>query len=316
MRYRKLGNTDLEVSVVCLGTWVFGGDFWGGAEDTESLKVAEDAIERGINFIDTAPVYGFGRSEEIVGRAIKGKADKVVIATKLGLEGRGKDVRPNLSAPFIRKEIEDSLRRLGVEKIDLYQCHWPDPKTPLEETLGEMKKLVEEGKIRCIGVSNFDKVLMEKATEIAPVVSDQMQYSLLDRKIEEDLMPFCREKGISILAYGPLGGGILTGKYKKPPAFPKGDARSLFYTFYSEPNWSKARALVDVLEDIASKRGVSTSQVAINWVLSHEEVASCLAGCRTTQQLEQNLQAGAWELTEEELARIQREYSCIFDVGC
>ncbi len=313
MKYRKIANTDLEVSAVALGSWVLGGECWGGeVDDARSVRVVREALDKGMNFIDTAPVYGDGHAEEVIGKALKGASRPAVIATKCGLERKGASIRNNLSAAFIREEIGNSLRRLGVDAIDLYQCHWPDPDTPLEETFGEMKKLVAEGKIRYIGVSNFDRELLERAAEIAPVVSDQMQYSLLDREVEEDLVPFCRKKGISLLAYGPLAGGLLTGKYKTRPSFPKGDVRSFFYDYYREPLWSKAMELVRVLEEIASKHKVPVSQVAIGWVLSHAEVASCLVGCRTPEQLEQNVRAAEWELSEDELARVEREYARIF----
>ena len=309
MEYRKLGKSDLEVSAIALGTWVFGGDCWGEVDDSRSVRVVEDAIEKGINFIDTAPIYGNGRSEEVIGKAIRNKRGRVIIATKCGLEQKGHSIRPNLRADFIREEIENSLRRLGVETIDLYQCHWPDPNTSLKETFGEMKKLVKEGKIRYIGVSNFDRKVIERAISIAPVVSNQMQYSLFNREIEKELVPFCKEKNVSILSYGPLGGGILTGKYKAPPTFPKGDVRVFFYQYYQEPFWSKAGSLVSILEDIAEKHKVPTSHAAINWVLSRQEIASCIVGCRTPEQLEQNVKAVDWRLNEEELAKIREELS-------
>jgi aryl-alcohol dehydrogenase-like predicted oxidoreductase len=285
---------------------VFGGGPWGEASDSQSIRVVEEAIEKGITIFDTAPVYGSGRSEEVLGRAIKGKSGKIAIATKCGLEQKGSSIKPNLSAAFIREELENSLRRLGVEAIDLYQCHWPDENTPEEETFGELSRLVKQGKIKHIGVSNYDAAQLEKALNVAPITSNQMQYSLFKREIEKDLFPFCREKGVSILSYGSLGGGILTGKYKKPPSFPKGDPRSFFYTYYREPFWSKAKELVSVLEEIAGKRKCSVSEVAINWVLSHEEVSSCIVGCRTPEQLDQNAPAADWELSEEELARLDQ----------
>ncbi|MGB3057527.1 MAG: aldo/keto reductase, partial [Candidatus Omnitrophota bacterium] len=198
MKYRKIANTDLEVSSICLGTWAFGGDCWGEADDAQSIRVIEEAVDKGINFIDTAPIYGSGRSEEVVGKAIKNKAG-VIIATKCGLEQKGKSIRPNLHADFIRKEAEGSLRRLGVETIDLYQCHWPDPNTSMKETFGEMDKLVREGKIKYIGVSNFEKGVLERSMRAAPIVSDQVEYSLFKRKIEEELMPFCGENKVSVL---------------------------------------------------------------------------------------------------------------------
>ena len=304
MKYRKLGNTDLEISVVSLGTWVFGGDCWGTVDDNVSRDVVSAAIDEGINMIDTAPIYGGGRSEEVVGRAIKGKRDKVIIATKCGLFGKGASIKVDLSPSFIRKDLEASLGRLGTDVIDLYQCHWPDETTPIEETFTELKKLVTEGKIRHIGVSNFEKPLLEQVLEIAPIVSDQMQYSLFDRSIEKELIPLCGGKSVSMLSYGSLGGGILSGKYKNPPQMPKNDVKSFFYKFYREPFWSKGKELVSVLEGMASERNVGVSEVAINWVLSHREVSSCIVGCRTPEQVVKNAPAGDWNLSQEELDRI------------
>lgn len=312
MQYRKIGKTDLEVSSICLGSWVFGGDCWGEVDDAQSVHVVRDALDKGVNFIDTAPIYGSGRSESVIGKAIWGSKGKVIIATKMGLEKKGNAIRPNLSAEFIREEVEDSLCRLGVDTIDLYQCHWPDPNTSLEETFSELNRLADEGKIRYIGVSNFDKEILERSLEVAPVVSDQMQYSLFSRDIESKLLPFCAEENISILTYGSLGGGILTGKYNACKNFPRGDVRSFFYKYYSEPFWGKANAVLSVLGKIAEERKVSVSEVAINWVLSHPEVASCIVGCRTMEQLEENIKAADWRLEEEELALIEEEYNKVF----
>ncbi|MCK4851574.1 MAG: aldo/keto reductase, partial [Candidatus Omnitrophica bacterium] len=308
MRRGKITNTDLEVSPISLGSWVFGGDCWGETDDSESVDVVKEAIAGGINMIDTAPVYGNGRSESVIGRAIQGRRDRVTVATKCGLEVKGASMRINLSAGFIRKDAEASLRRLGIETIDLYQCHWPDKDTPLEETFGEMLRLQKEGKIRYIGVCNFDRALLSRALAIAPVVSDQVQYSLFDRSIEQDLLSFCGERSVSILAYGALGGGMLTGKYKEPPVFNKGDARSFFYKYYREPFWSKGKRLVSSVEEIAASRGVPVAGAAINWVLSHDEVVSCIVGNRTRDQLRKNLSAAEWDLSGEELRHIQEEY--------
>jgi len=305
MKYRKIGNTDLEVSAIALGSWVFGGEGWGKeADDDESVRVIGRALDMNINFIDTAPIYGDGRAETVIGKAIQGKRKDVIIATKCGLEKKGRSIKCNLTAKFIREEIENSLRRLNVETIDLYQCHWPDKDTPFEETFGELNKIKEEGKIRYIGVSNFEKELLEEAVSIAPVVSDQVRYSVFDRGIEKELIPFCGRKEISILSYGSLGGGILTGKYKEPPVFEKSDVRSFFYRYYKEPFWSNGRAAISNLENIASERNVPTAQIAINWVLSRKEVAGCIIGCRTEQQLMSNIGAVNWELTPEELATL------------
>ncbi|MDD4013930.1 MAG: aldo/keto reductase [Candidatus Omnitrophica bacterium] len=312
MKYRKFGKSDMNVSSICLGTWVFGGDFWGGADDKESIAVVREAVRKGVNFIDTAPAYGCGHSEEVIGEALKGIKEKVFIATKCGLEIKGKLVRSDLSPGFVRSDVEGSLKRLGRDTIDLIQCHWPDPKTPLKDTLGELEKLVLEGKVRYIGVSNFGKGLLSEALGVLPVVSDQMQYSLFNRDIEKDILNFSVDKGIAIMAYGPLGGGVLTGKYDKRPSFPKTDARSIFYTYYKEPFWSKSRELVGCLDRIAAARNVTSAEVAINWVLSHEAVTSCIVGCRNLKQLEVNAASTEWKLTQEELEEIESEYRRIF----
>jgi len=305
VKYRKLGDTDLEVSSICLGSWVFGGDVWGEIDDDESERVVCEALDRGINFIDTAPIYGSGRSECIISNALKQSLNKAIIATKCGLEQKGKTIRVNLSKEFIREDIEYSLKRLGVDTIDLYQCHWPDKDTPLEETFTELNKLVDEGKIRYIGVSNFDDNLLESSIKLAPVVSNQVQYSIFERNIEQKLISVCREHNVKILSYGSLGGGILTGKYSKPPVLPKNDVRSFFYKFYSEDFLKKSKDVISQLESLAGERGVPVAQVAINWILSHEEVASCIVGCRTSSQLRANIGAADWELTQEEVAEIE-----------
>lgn len=313
MQYRKIGNSDLEVSIIALGTWVFGGSWWGGADDKSSIDTLRKAIDSGINIIDTAPIYGDGRSESVIGKAIKGIRDNVIIATKCGIDASGGKVRANLSASFIREEVENSLNRLGIDTIDLYQCHWPDDKTPYEETFGEMKKLIHEGKIRYVGVSNFSKAQMKKALGIIPIVSNQVQYSILERYIEKDIIPFARENGISILAYGPIGGGILTGKYTDIPAFKGLDARNAFYTFYKEPFFAKTKDLVRDLDTISEKHNAKPHEAAINWVLHREEVAACLVGCRTEAQLTENLRAAAWEMSEEEYLNINQAYKRIFN---
>ncbi|MBF0215432.1 MAG: aldo/keto reductase [Candidatus Omnitrophica bacterium] len=312
MKSRKLGNTNAQVPVISLGTWVFGGDCWGETDDKASIKAVETAIDKGITMIDTAPIYGNGRSETIIGKAIKGKRKKIFIATKCGIEVTGAKMRVNLTPSFIRKELENSLQRLGVGAIDLYQCHWPDEKTPVAETFDEMNKLKKEGKIRYIGVSNFTKTHLEKAIEISQISSDQMHYSLIERSIEDELMPFLKEKGVSLLTYGPLGGGILSGKYKNVQKFGKGDVRSFFYKFYKEPSWSRCREFVAFLEGMAFQKGVNVAEVAINWVLAHSEVASCVVGARTPEQVEKNAAAQLWELSPEEMAAIEEAHSNIF----
>ena len=312
MRYKRLGKSSLEVSVVGLGTWAIGGDFWGKVDDDRSIATIQRAIDCGINLIDTAPAYGIGHAERIVGKAVKGRRDKVIIATKCGIfKGGGRMVRDS-SPESIRKEVDASLTRLGNDVIDLYQIHWPDYDTPLEDSLNEMAKLRDAGKIRYFGVSNFDKELMEKAVSIGGVVSLQPQYSLLLRGIEKDLLPFCRENGIGILAYGSLGGGILTGKFKERPKFEEGDNRENFYPVFREPLWSKAMELVEVLRQIAAEVDKPVAHVAINWLTQQDGVSTALVGAKTPEQAVQIAAAGEWELSQEQLDAIESAYKRIY----
>jgi aryl-alcohol dehydrogenase-like predicted oxidoreductase len=313
MQYRKLGTSDLTVSSIGLGTWVFGGDHWGPTVIDKSIAAIRAAIDAGVNLIDTAPAYGIGRAEEIVGKAIKGRRESVIIATKCGVQREGKKFSYSLAPAVVREEIEASLRRLGLDRIDLYQCHWPDPKTPIEETMSELLKIKDEGKIRYIGVSNFDITLLERALAVAPVVSLQPHYSLLERKIEQSILPFCMENQIGIISYGTLGSGILTGKYPEPPCFSKGDCRNFFYMFYKEPYWSRTQLLLEEMKNISSARNAPLSQVAINWARQQEGVTSTLVGARTAEQAIMNAGAGAWTLSKEELASITTACDRIFE---
>ena len=313
MQCRKLGTSDLTVSSVGLGTWVLGGDHWGATETEGSIAAIRAAIDAGINLIDTAPAYGIGRAEEIVGKAIKGRRERVIVATKCGVRREGKRFSYSLAPADVRKEVEASLLRLGLDGIDLYQCHWPDPKTPIEDTMGELLRIKGEGKIRCIGVSNFDLPLLEKALAVAPVVSLQPHYSLLERKTEQSILPFCREKQIGIISYRTRGSGILTGKYLEPPCFSKGDCRNFFYLFYKEPYWSRTQSLLQELKKVAKARGVPCAQVAINWARQQDGVTSVLVGARTAEQAIMNAGAGDWTLSKEELDSITTACNRIFE---
>ena len=308
-----LGSSTLKVSVVSLGTWVFGGDNWGKVDDNESIASVQKAIELGINLIDTAPAYGDGHAEEILGKAIKGKRDKVFIATKCGLQKRERTFIHDLRPSQIRKELEHSLSRLNIEQLDLYQCHWPDPKTPIEATLEEMLKMQSEGKINNIGVSNFDLPLLEKALRIAPVVSIQAHYSLLERSVEEShLLQFCKKKGIGVMTYGSLGGGLLTGKYKNPPTFPKKDARRFFYPFYKGQEWRRYHGFVEAIKKIAQEKRKPLVQVALNWLIQQSGVTTALVGARTIEQVEKNAHAIQGELSESDLIQIEEIYHRFF----
>jgi aryl-alcohol dehydrogenase-like predicted oxidoreductase len=312
MRYRKLGSSDMEVSVVSLGTWVSGGDQWGETDDSHSIAAIRKAIDAGINLIDTAPAYGLGHAEKIVGEAIRGRRDEVFIATKCGLQKRGKKFVLNLQPAEIRKELEESLARLRTEKIDLYQCHWPDPKTSIESTLEEMERMKSEGKIGDIGVSNFDLPLLKKAARVAHLASVQPHYSLLERGIEKDILPFCTAERIGVITYGSLGSGVLSGKYQEKPSFKKNDARSYFYRYYKEPNWSPVRDFIEELEKIAAVNKKPTAQVAINWILQREGVTSAIVGARTIEQVVTNAGAADWALPPDDIARIDQVHKRVF----
>ncbi|MBU1996913.1 MAG: aldo/keto reductase, partial [Candidatus Omnitrophica bacterium] len=276
MQYFNIKNTDLSISSLALGTWVFGGDCWGGVKEQDCIDTVSAAIDLGINLIDTAPIYGYGASESIVGKAIKGRRDKVVIATKCGLIGIGAHIKHNLDPESIRTEIEESLKRLKIDFIDIYQCHWPDQNTPIEETLGFLCKLQQEGKIKYIGVSNFDDKLLQRACDFTKIVTLQNQYSLLEREIEDKVLPVCRDLNVGVLTYGPLTGGILSGKYKTEPNFKPGDSRSFFYKCYKGEEFNKTKKKIDELEKF--KRPLN--QLAVNWVRQQAGIASVITGAR------------------------------------
>ncbi|MBI4668218.1 MAG: aldo/keto reductase [Elusimicrobia bacterium] len=296
MKYRKIPNTDLEVSAVGLGTWPFSEEMWGPTDEKACLKTIDESLACGVNLIDMAPVYGWGRAEEITGKAIKGKRDKVVLATKCGLTKTAKGVKINLNTDSIKKELEESLKKLGTDRIDLYQLHWPDPKTPLEETLGIMAGFVKKGKVRYIGVCNFSLELLKKARQIAPVKTVQNEFSLLKQKDAQDMLPFCKEAGVGYLAYGCLAGGILTGKYDSPADFPPSDARSFFYRHYRGEGFKKAEKIVQDLRAAGEKRDATASQMAIAWALGQSGITCALVGAKNPQQTRANAESADLEL--------------------
>ncbi|MFW6237901.1 MAG: aldo/keto reductase [Halanaerobiales bacterium] len=309
MEYRKLGNSDLEVPAIGLGTWAMGGDMYGDVDDKKSIETIKTAVNNGITLIDTAPAYGAGHAEEIVGKAIKEIKDKVILATKCGTYKTDGNFYRDLSPKIIRKQLEKSLTALGVETIDLYQIHWPDPDTPLEKTVEELIRLKEQGKFRYLGVSNFDTELLEEISGLTDIVSLQPQYSILHRDIEEKILPYTQNNNIGILAYGPLGGGILTGKYREqPPA----DKRGEFYPFFKEPQWSRVQDLITLLEDIADSHNQPIAHVAINWVKQQQGITSVLVGCKSPEQAKQNARAGDWNLKKKEIKEIDQAYRDIF----
>lgn len=312
MQYRQLGASDMKVSVVGFGAWAVGGWKWGGADDVQSVRAITHALDCGITLIDTAPIYGCGHSETVVGRAIAGRRDEVVVATKCGLrwdldydtgtgetseglDGKPITIQRCLRRESIRHELEQSLRRLGIERIDLYQCHAPDPNTPVEDTMAALLELRDEGKIRHIGVSNFHAGLLQRAVKAGDVTSSQNMYNLILRGIEEDLLPFCRENGLGLLAYTPLLLGLLTGKVTLERAFPEGDLRRGHHLF--TPRYRSS--VLDMLEGfgpIAEKHGATRAQLAIHWVFRQPGVTAALVGARNEVQAAENAAAASFVL--------------------
>ncbi len=314
MQYRTLGNSDLRVSAVGLGTWAYGNDTFGEVEDQQSIKAIRAAVDSGISLIDTAPAYGAGHSEKVVGRAIQGIRDEVVIASKCGVYRDGSDYVIDLNPERIRKDIEGSLKRLDIEQIDLYQIHWPDPDTPLEESVEELINLQKEGKFKYLGVSNFDKNLLTEISNLTNVISLQPQYSLLKRDIEDDVLPYIIEQGLGILNYGTLGGGILSGKYTERPEFEdEKDNRSGFYPFFSEENWPYVQELIELLKDIAADYDKTPAQISINWAINRPGITTALVGAKSEKQASENAAAADFNLSEEEMDLLTEKSDNIID---
>lgn len=311
MRYKELGNTGEKVSAVALGTWALGNDAWGSVRDEESVSTIRKAMDLGINLIDTAPAYGVGHSEEVVGKAIEGRRHEVLISTKCGTVKKDGVRTRNLKPEAIRQELDDSLRRLNTDYIDIYLLHWPDPNTPLEDTIEEIVKLKKTGKFRYFGVSNFDVDALKRISAITPVECFQPQYSLLSRSRMEEIA-YCHQHQIGCTSYGSLAGGILTGKFKEKPIFSPGDTRSSFYPFFEEPLWSKSVELIAALQRIAKRYEKPLSQLAINFANQNERITSTLVGAKTPKQVAENGAACDWLIAQEDMVRIEDLYQKIF----
>ncbi|HEX4797401.1 MAG TPA: aldo/keto reductase [Humisphaera sp.] len=323
MQSRQLGNSDVRVSPVIFGAWAIGGWMWGGSEEAESIAAIRASIDNGAGTIDTAAIYGMGYSEEVVGRAIKGLRDKVVIATKCGMrwdsdqgsdpwpqkDRQGKDViiRRNSKPESIAYECEQSLKRLGIETIDLYQIHWPDKTTPVEDSMAAMVKLQEQGKIRAIGVSNYDVQWLSNAIKVAPVASLQPPYSLIQRKIEKEILPFCRQQNIGVIVYSPLERGLLAGTVSPDRTFPPGDHRNE-HKFFTVENRKRVLAALEKVRPIAEKHKASLAQVAINWTIHEPGITAALVGARNADQAAHNAQAMRFTLTDDERRTIRAAF--------
>jgi len=308
MDKKQLGNSDLQLSPIGFGAWAIGGGdwafSWGPQDDNDSIAAIHKAIDLGINWIDTAAVYGLGHSEEVVGKAVKSAARKPYIFTKCAMVWDEKREITN-SLKQIRREVEESLRRLQVEVIDLYQIHWPKPDEDIEEGWTVMADLQREGKVRWIGVSNFSVSQMERAAKIAPITSNQPPYSMINRSVEAEILPFCKKNNIGVINYAPMHSGMLTGTMSKErvAAFPPDDFRRKAKN-YQEPLLSRNLAIADFLKPIANRHGVSAGVVAIAWTLHHPAITAAIVGGRSAKQVEGIIPAIDFRLTEAEFNEI------------
>ncbi len=322
MEYRRIGNSDLSVSAITYGAWAIGGWMWGGTERRDAVVAINASYDLGVTSIDTAPAYGQGLSEEIVGEAIKGiTRDKVQILTKYGLRwdkqvgeffftskgNSGEDVNMYKYAgkESVINECENSLRRLGTDYIDLYQIHWNDPTTPVEETMEAVSCLIEQGKVRYAGVCNYNVDQMKQAENVLNLVSNQVPFSMINRKIEDEVVPHCIKNNKSILAYSPLQKGLLTGKIKPDYKFNEGDHRAGDKYFTIE-NINGINAFLDKIKPLAEMKKVTLAQLVIRWTINRPGITIALVGARNAKQSEQNAKAIDVNLTNEETEVINK----------
>lgn len=312
MEYRKLGSSDLKVSVFGYGAWGIGGaPFWSTEGKEVSLKSLRKAYDLGVNFFDTAPVYGFGHSEKLVGQALKSVRDKVILATKCGLvwekEALG-SIKKNAGKESIFKEVERSLQRLDTDYIDLYQVHWPDVNTAQAETMEALLALQSQGKIRYFGVSNYSVAQMQECLPAGTLVSLQPEYSLLQRTIESESVPFCMKNNIGIIAYSPLASGVLTGKYDKDTRFADWRSKGILGEFTGEA-FANNIAKVDRLKAVAARLDKTCAEVAIRWVIQQPGITTALVGVKNESQVEKNLKAVGWKLENTDLKEMNEIFA-------
>jgi len=311
METRVLGNSNLQITRIGVGAWAMGGGgwtwSWGPQDDEESIAAIKQALDLGINWIDTAAVYGLGHSEEVVARALKGRSNRPHIFTKCERvwDERGK-IGGSLKAESIRRECEASLRRLQMDVIDLYQIHWPEPDADIEEGWTEMARLREEGKVRFIGVSNFSVQQMKRAMKIAPITSLQPPYSLVAREVEEDILPFCMRNNIGVIVYSPMYSGLLAGAMTRQRIanFAPDDWRRRDQNF-QEPNLSRNLRLVEVLREVGKRHGRTPGEVAIAWTLHNQAVTGAIVGVRSPEQVRGIIGATQFRLNDKEVMEIE-----------
>ena len=312
METRVLGWTGEKITTVGIGSFALGGNnwrfAWGSQDDADSIAAIRRGLDMGVNWVDTAPVYGFGHAEEVVGKAIKGRRKDVFLATKCGRtwnEG-SLDPVPMLKAESVRREIDASLKRLGVDVIDLYQIHWPNPEEDMEAAWTVIAEAVAAGKIRYAGVSNFNVAQIKRVQAIHPVASLQPPYSMLRREVETEILPYCREQKIGVVVYSPMQMGLLTGAFTKERAasLPADDLRT-GNPFFQEPSFSATLELVEGLKPLASRLGVSLAQLSLAWVLRNPEVTSAIVGARRPSQIEETAPASGVKLSAADAAEIE-----------
>jgi aryl-alcohol dehydrogenase-like predicted oxidoreductase len=308
---RALGNSDLQLTSIGYGAWAIGGgnwEFaWGAQDDAESIRTIQRALDSGLSWIDTAAIYGLGHSEEVVGEAIRGRAQKPLVFTKCSMRWHeDRSIYRSLNAKSLQEELENSLRRLGVDTIDLYQIHWPNPEAELDEGWETLARFKEEGKVRHIGVSNFTVAQMKRVQAIAPITSLQPPYSMLRRNIEAEVLPFCLENGIGVINYSPMLSGLLTGKMtaERVKSLPDDDWRKRNASFQS-PKLERNLALVEVLRAIGEEHGVEPGVVAIAWTLRHPAITAAIVGARRPDQVDGVLPAATFRLSDAEAGRIE-----------
>lgn len=309
---RQLGSSSLHLSPIGLGTWAMGGGGWkfgwGEQDDAESIRAIRAGLDAGINWIDTAAIYGHGRAEQIVGEAIAGRRDDVIVATKCGRvwEGDSREIGKSLRRASVLAEVDASLRRLNVDVIDLYQIHWPEPDEEVEEGWTAVADLIRSGKVRFGGVCNFNVTQLERAQAIHPITSLQPPYSMLKRDIEAEIVPWCEAHGVGILAYSPMQAGLLTGAFtrERVAALPADDWRSR-NPFFQEPMLSANLRVVEGLRPIAARLGITVAQLALAWVLRLPAVTSAIAGARRPEQIQETVRAGAIQLPADALQAIE-----------
>ncbi|HRH45258.1 MAG TPA: aldo/keto reductase [Pyrinomonadaceae bacterium] len=306
MKFKKLGNSDLEISAIGLGCMGMS-EFYGETNEKESLETLEKALDLGLNFYDTADMYGPFTNEELLGKFIQGKREKVVIATKFGIERDPNDWTKrgiNGKPEYVRRAVEGSLKRLGIDEIDLYYQHRVDPSTPIEETVGAMAQLVKEGKVKYLGLSEASAETLRKANAIHPISALQSEYSIWSRDIEGEILQTCGELGVTLVAYSPLGRGFLTGRYKKPSDLSSDDYRHHTPRFQGE-NFEKNIKLANKVEEISKRKGCTPAQLALAWVINKEKNIVPIPGTKKVQRLEENLGALNVKLTAEDFEEIE-----------